>query len=49
MPVLESDLAPSLMYFSSLGITVSPSVDTVLKHLNNLISKGNQSDEITKS
>ena len=36
MPLLEEDLAPPLIFFSFLSITTLPSIDVVLRHMNNL-------------
>ena len=39
-PVLADDIAPPQFFFSSLGITIVPSKDLVLKHINNLTAYG---------
>ena len=36
MPVLDEDIAPPLIFFSSLGVTTSPVIEVVLRHLRNL-------------
>lgn len=37
MPVLEKDVSPPQIYFSSLGISSSPSLEILLRHFKNLI------------
>eukprot|EP01038_Epipyxis_sp_PR26KG_P006758 gene6758-9260_t len=44
MPILEDDLTPPQFLFSSLGITTHPSLEIVLRHLRNLINKGDSLD-----
>ena len=36
MPVLDEDIAPPLIFFSSLAVTTSPTIEVVLRHLRNL-------------
>ena len=45
MPLLEEDLAPPLIFFSSLSITTLPPLEVVLRHVNNLtINSGDSLD-----
>jgi hypothetical protein len=43
MPVIDDDMAPSQLYSSSLGITSSPPMNTVLRHLRHLTRSGGDS------
>ena len=36
MSILDEDIAPPLIFFSSLGVTTSPAIEVVLRHLRNL-------------
>ena len=36
IPVLDEDIAPPQIYFSSLAVTTSPPIEVVLRHLRNL-------------
>ena len=36
MPVLDEDIAPPLIFFSSLAVATSPSIEVVLRHIRNL-------------
>lgn len=40
LPLIDTEIAPPQMFHSALGITSSPNVTTVMKHLNNLTAKG---------
>ena len=45
MPVLDEDLAPPLIFFSYLGVTTSPAIEVVLRHLRNLtVNSGDSLD-----
>ena len=45
MPVLDEDLAPPLIFFSFLGVTTSPVIEVVLRHLRNLtVNSGDSLD-----
>ena len=45
MPVLDEDLAPPLIFFSALGVTTSPPIEVVLRHLRNLtVNSGDSLD-----
>ena len=44
MPLLEGDLAPPQIFFSSLGVTSQPPLEVVLRHIRNLTSCGDALD-----
>ena len=44
MPLLEGDLAPPQIFFSSLGVTSQPPLEVVLRHIRNLTSCGDSLD-----
>ena len=44
MPLLEADLAPPQIFFSSLGVTSQPPLEVVLRHIRNLTSCGDSLD-----
>jgi len=44
MPILDEDISPPQYYFSFLGITNSPKIEIILKHIRNLTTIGESLD-----
>eukprot|EP01032_Pedospumella_encystans_P024388 gene24388-27584_t len=44
MPIIDEDITPPQFYFSALGITGTPGVEIVLRHIRNLTSNGDSLD-----
>jgi hypothetical protein len=44
MPLLEEDIAPAQIFFSSLAVTTSPKMEVVLRHLRHLTHCGDSLD-----